>query len=492
MLSCGHSKGLILLSYLVTNRAEHGDPSCETTEGKLMVDAAKGVQGIIWSALPSMAALSGGEYTQAGSYASNYLNVMRPTGIAPDTDVWAVSLPPSPSSAMYLIDADLDYGLFVRRAIEAPVFPDKQTFATWGEEITIQDQMEQIPQVMGKKVIYNQITPEVFADGLKSAGLPPHILPALTEAFPAFDEFGCSVKDAIFSQEGLGRKPRTWRQFVQVADWSSVLVYIVGVILVLNILDVSTKAHVSYRTLALARLDLQTWTFGIQPVVVTVINCTAQTFFLVERCYFFSPLNGKRTRLILAMVVFFVLLSLGSGIAVSTVFFKAKVQMEKISMTIWLTSSTLANLLLTTELFVPVFLKACNFQQACAGLLQETMLFAAITVSTQLILVCGTYYAAPDTAYYLLAQFALGPVSTISVLSTLLAHCKPTNMMEWSLPVGTRRIEIVGPSASRVYSFDSEFAMSRLSSPAGSRHALEVMVDKNIESQDLEIPGESC
>ncbi|KAJ7052718.1 NAD(P)-binding protein [Mycena amicta] len=212
--------------------------SLETTEGKLMVDAAKGVQGIIWSALPSMAALSGGKYTQvshfetcnpgvpfvniqAGSYASNYLNVMRPTGI---TDVWAVSLPPSPSSAMYLIDADLDYGLFVRRAIEAPVFPDKQTFATWGEEITIQDRMEQISQVTGKKVIYNQITPEVFADGLKSAGLPPHILPALTEAFPAFDEFGCSAKDAIFSQEGLGRKPRTWRQFVQVADWSSVLV----------------------------------------------------------------------------------------------------------------------------------------------------------------------------------------------------------------------------------------------------------------------------
>ncbi|KAJ7055679.1 NAD(P)-binding protein [Mycena amicta] len=235
--------------FMVTNWAEHGDPPRETTEGKLMIDAAKaaGVKGIVWSGLPSIDALSGGKYkqvghfeskarvseygrqsgvpfvdVQAGGYASNSLTFLRPTKIAPD--VWATNLPIAPSVIMPVIDAELDYGLFVRKAIEAPVFPDKQTWATWGELISMEDQMKQLSEFTGKNVIFNQITPEVFAEGLKSAGTPPHILPAIKEVFTSVGEFGYYAKDTVHSQEGLGRKPRTWREFVQTADWSGVFV----------------------------------------------------------------------------------------------------------------------------------------------------------------------------------------------------------------------------------------------------------------------------
>ncbi|KAF7288784.1 hypothetical protein MIND_01424200 [Mycena indigotica] len=152
-------------AFLLTNWAEHFDPGRETAEGKLMIDAAKaaGVKGIVWSGLPSMASLSRSKYTQvchfkskvlvseygrasgvpfvvlqAGGYASNMCTIMRPRKVAPD--VWAVSLPISPSARIPLIDAHHDYGLFVRKAIEATVFPDKQTWAVFAEMLSSEDQ----------------------------------------------------------------------------------------------------------------------------------------------------------------------------------------------------------------------------------------------------------------------------------------------------------------------------------------------------------------
>ncbi|KAF7293595.1 hypothetical protein MIND_01138600 [Mycena indigotica] len=235
-------------TFLVTNWAEHGDPPRETTEGKLMIDAAKaaGVKGIVWSGLPSIDALSGGKYKnvghfeskarvsdygrasgvpfvdiQAGGYASNMRTFMRPVKISEDT--WAVNLPLPPTTRMPIIDAERDYGLFVCKALELPVFPDKQTWATFGELISFEDQTKQLSEATGKKVVFNQIPSAVFGEGVKSAGTPPHIALAIEEVFTSVGEFGYFSEGTVISQEGLARQPRTWKQYVQAQDWSDVL-----------------------------------------------------------------------------------------------------------------------------------------------------------------------------------------------------------------------------------------------------------------------------
>ncbi|KAF7316469.1 hypothetical protein MIND_00166000 [Mycena indigotica] len=234
--------------FLVTNWAEHGDPSRETVEGKLMIDAAKaaGVKGIVWSGLPSIEAISGGKYkrvghfeskarvseygraagvpfvdVQAGGYASNVRTFSRPIKTSDDT--WTVSLPQSASTKTPIIDCDKDYGLFVRKALEAPVFPDKQTWTSFGDLISNEDQVKQLAEVTGKKIVYQEITPEAYGAGLASFGTPPHIVTAIQEVFTSISEFGYFAKDAIASQDGLARKPSTWKEYVQANDWSEIL-----------------------------------------------------------------------------------------------------------------------------------------------------------------------------------------------------------------------------------------------------------------------------
>ncbi|KAF7327242.1 hypothetical protein MKEN_00301500 [Mycena kentingensis (nom. inval.)] len=238
-------------AFIVTNWAEHGDPPRETREANLMIDAAKagGARGIIWSGLPSIAALSGGKYTQvghfeskaraseygrasgvpfvdiqAGGYMSNLVGMLRPQKISSSPDVWALNLPTPPGAVMPMVDAHADYGLWVRKAIESEAFPDGQTWATGGENVTMAEQMRVIAEYTGKNVIFNQITPEVFGEGLKAAGIPPHMVPAIQEVFTAVGEFGYYAKDTIQTHEGLARKPRTFKEFVEGTDWSTVLV----------------------------------------------------------------------------------------------------------------------------------------------------------------------------------------------------------------------------------------------------------------------------
>ncbi|KAF7288760.1 hypothetical protein MIND_01421500 [Mycena indigotica] len=227
-------------AFLVTNWAEHGDPPRETVEGKLMIDAAKaaGVKGIVWSGLPSIDALSGSKYKNVGHFESKarVSDYGRASGV-PFVDIQAggqslrghlgrqrFNLPLPPTTRMPIIDAEQDYGLFVRKALELPVFPDKQTWATFGELIGFADQTKQLSEVTGKNVVFNQIPSAVFGEGVKSAGTPPHIALAIEEVFTSVGEFGYFSEGTVVSQEGLARQPQTWKQYVEAQDWSDVLV----------------------------------------------------------------------------------------------------------------------------------------------------------------------------------------------------------------------------------------------------------------------------
>ncbi|KAJ7037582.1 NAD(P)-binding protein [Mycena alexandri] len=258
-------------AFLVTNFWEHTNMEREISEGKLLIDAAKaaGVKGIIWSGLMPVTKISGGKYThvyhfdgkavvteygcnsgvpfvdvQAGCYAENFVNagngipLIKKQGDGSYVIAWAVT----PDIVLPIIDMD-DYGLYLRRVLEAPVFPNGSEVLTSGEDITAGELVRQISEITGKKVIYKQITVDEWNKSFTATGLPPPIVTELIEGFLYFEEFGCKfmahfrgsnftdLRAAVdyggkpsSSREGLGRPTRSWKEVVRAADWSKTLV----------------------------------------------------------------------------------------------------------------------------------------------------------------------------------------------------------------------------------------------------------------------------
>ncbi|KAJ7775554.1 NAD(P)-binding protein [Mycena metata] len=239
-------------AFLVTNFWEHADMEKEIAEGKLLIDAAKaaGVKGIIWSGLMPVAQISGGKYAhvyhfdgkavitsygrnsgvpfvdvQAGSYAQNFVNLatgvplINKQGDGSFAIAWAVR----PETVLPVIDIE-DYGLYVRRVLEAPVFPDGEEVLTSSEDITLEDIARQIAEVTGKNVVYKQITVDEWSKTFTAVGLPLPIVTEIIEGFLSMDEFGYYGGKPSSSREGLARPTRSWKEFAKAADWSKILV----------------------------------------------------------------------------------------------------------------------------------------------------------------------------------------------------------------------------------------------------------------------------
>ncbi|KAJ6542804.1 NAD(P)-binding protein [Mycena capillaripes] len=237
-------------AFLVTNFWEHANMEREIAEGKLLIDAAKaaGVKGIIWSGLVSATKLSGGKRThvyhfdskaivteygrasgipfvdvQAGFYAVNFLNnsaLLQKQSDGTYAIAWAVR----PTAVVPIIDIEHDYGLYVRRVLEQPVFPDGEDVYTTSEDITVVDLARQLSEVTGKKVVFKQITVEEWTKSFEAIGMPPVICNEIIDGFLFFDEVGCYGGHPATTREGLAKPTRTWAQFVKDTDWSKVLV----------------------------------------------------------------------------------------------------------------------------------------------------------------------------------------------------------------------------------------------------------------------------
>ncbi|KAJ6492439.1 NAD(P)-binding protein [Mycena vitilis] len=229
--------------FLVTNIWEHLNVE------KMLIDAAKaaGVKGIVWSGLVSVTKASGGKYTkvvqfdgkaavtehgrasgvpfvtvQAGLYASSF--AASPVHIQQLPDgTHAIQWATRPTALIPIIDMENDYGLYVRRVLELPVFPDGSDVYTSSEDITVEEMARQISEVTGKKVVFNQLTIEEFSKPLKAVGAPPPMVDAIVEVFRFWDEFGYYGGQPSADREGLARPTRTWREFVKSSDWSKVL-----------------------------------------------------------------------------------------------------------------------------------------------------------------------------------------------------------------------------------------------------------------------------
>ncbi|KAJ7221850.1 NAD(P)-binding protein [Mycena haematopus] len=234
-------------AFLVTNFLEHMDPEREIAEGQMMIDAAKvaGVDRLVWSGLPHCTKLSGGkiahiihydskatvsEYgrqsgipfvdVQAGFYATNFFNPW----IAPVKQAdgsFVIPLPLKPTVHLPVLDMTRDYGLYVLRALESPVFPDGTAVYT-GLSITMEDVAHHISQATGKQIVVEQITLEQFGQKMAASGAPPHFVVAMLDAWKWFEEFGYYGGKSTSDVEGLAKPPLSFKEFAKAADWSKI------------------------------------------------------------------------------------------------------------------------------------------------------------------------------------------------------------------------------------------------------------------------------
>ncbi|KAJ7657810.1 NAD(P)-binding protein [Mycena polygramma] len=216
-------------AFLVTNFWEHANMQKEISEGKMLIDAAKASRASCGPACKAEIAdygrASGVPFAnvQAGFYASNFLGTGSSTLRKESDGTYAIAWATRPTMLLPLIDIEHDYGLFVRRVLELPVFPNGAEVYTSSEDITVEEIARQLSEGTGKKVVFQQITIEEWSKAYEALGIPPAIVTDLIDAFRFFDEVGYYGGQPSANREGLARPTQTWAQFVKGADWSKVL-----------------------------------------------------------------------------------------------------------------------------------------------------------------------------------------------------------------------------------------------------------------------------
>ncbi|KAG8849969.1 hypothetical protein FRB96_000574 [Tulasnella sp. 330] len=237
-------------AFAVTNYWEHMTKDREVAEGKMLIDAANAakVRLIAWSGLSSIVKNTNGKYraphfdgkeevteyartlvggvpvvdVQAGIYMQNYKTMMAPKKEA-DGSFKIIGVG-SGEMTLPLIDAVLDYGLFIRRAIEGPKYERFSTICVYGEELS-KDQMAQVlATATGKDVKYTGLTEDQLVESFRANGWPEPMVRDVQGVHCGTSEAGYYGKhDVTHGRDGLARAPVTWAEFVKREDWSEVL-----------------------------------------------------------------------------------------------------------------------------------------------------------------------------------------------------------------------------------------------------------------------------
>ncbi|KAJ7611434.1 NAD(P)-binding protein [Mycena polygramma] len=206
-------------AFLMTSFSEYID------ENRLLIDAAKaaGASCIVWSGLPSISKLSGGKYvhvyhfdakavvTEYGRVLWTNFLIMRLLLKKQEDGSFTVPFPSKPTARVPFIEAVADYGLFVRHALELPVFPDGSKIIAYGEKISFGDMAQQLGKATGKKIVFEEITAEQHKQNVAAMGLPPKIALIMTEPFLSAADF--EWWEPAPPHEGLPRRARTWAEF---------------------------------------------------------------------------------------------------------------------------------------------------------------------------------------------------------------------------------------------------------------------------------------
>ncbi|KAJ7241690.1 hypothetical protein B0H12DRAFT_1236935 [Mycena haematopus] len=239
--------------------------------------------------------------------------------------------------------------------------------------------------------------------------------------------------------------------------------YLVGALLILNVVEAVINIDVVYRVTVThfgdgVVLGDQSWTLWIEPTIVSLIGALAHAFFL-ERCW---RATDKST-IAVGVLGFCALLSLGSGLAVSataahsttaTVFISGKPS-TSIAMSVWLVATAATDLALCALLVVSamcfnakssssssVAFKQQRHREGRSVLEKIVALWVRTGGVSMVVAVLNLvlYFAKDGTADHVLAQYALGPIYTLTAVQVLLARRVPDSAVATaaSFPLGTR------------------------------------------------------
>ncbi|KAH0423555.1 NmrA family transcriptional regulator [Colletotrichum camelliae] len=238
--------------FIMTNYWEHVDKARETAEGKTLGEAAQkvGVELLLVSSAPNATKVSNGILTKvyhfdskaeiadharalgvpfvdihAAGYMNNFTTFSRPRPAGDGSYVVDGTWPED--MRMPLLDTYHDFGLFVRLAIESDEFNKGDGKIIWacGDQVTLPDQVKDISTVTGKKIAYNRVTEEQSRAGMAQAGLPPFVVDDMIEMFEFHGVWNSAyAAGSHINPAKLARPPRTFKEYVENEDWSSVFV----------------------------------------------------------------------------------------------------------------------------------------------------------------------------------------------------------------------------------------------------------------------------
>ncbi|PVH71910.1 NAD(P)-binding protein [Cadophora sp. DSE1049] len=236
--------------FIVTNFWEHMDQNREEAEGKIMVDCADAVNVklLLISSEPNATKTSGGKITKlyhfdskafisdyarevgipfveiyAAGYMNNFTSFIRPQPVGDGSYTFTGTWPAT--MKMPIIDTFHDLGLFVQLAVESDEFNtgDGKIVSAYGEWLNMAEQAQILGQVTGKKIVYNQITDEESRAAMSQAGMPPHVVDDMSDAFK-YHELVWEATYIHSNRANLVRQPRTFKEYCENEDWSQVFV----------------------------------------------------------------------------------------------------------------------------------------------------------------------------------------------------------------------------------------------------------------------------
>ncbi|KAJ7720781.1 hypothetical protein B0H16DRAFT_1738618 [Mycena metata] len=199
---------------------------------------------------------------------------------------------------------------------------------------------------------------------------------------------------------------------------------IVGAVLLLIVFGMATAIHTIHQTVTLHFGDVAyggqgTWATWVEPAITATVGAIAHVFF-IHRCW----LATNKSRTICGLLVLLLLVSLGSGIAVSVFVFHAKsigrISTIPVPMGLWLSASAVTDIAIAISLIVE-HLKNTRNSGLMRKIIELTLQTGAVPAVVA-VLNFVIYFAMRSTTYHLLAELSLPSIYALSVLAALLNH----------------------------------------------------------------------
>jgi len=220
--------------FLVTNYWETADPAVEKAQGHTVADAAKevGVKHIIFSSLVNVTKVTDGRlkhvlhfdgkaeiedyirstgvpatFVLPGYYMDNYQKMLRKG----DDGSYTLAYPVGKDSKFPLLDTTSDFGKFVTPALKNPkAFAGKQIFAAY-DYYDIPRIVKEFEEVVGKKLNFQQITPEQYKSFMPPSVANEYLENHLLIEKPGYYN-GASLKESV---DACDQKLTSWKEYLK-------------------------------------------------------------------------------------------------------------------------------------------------------------------------------------------------------------------------------------------------------------------------------------